>query len=167
MYSGTLLYNDRVVVPSKLHTQVLQRLHEGHQGIDRCRARLRSSVWWPRVNQQLSDLIERCQKCAKVARKRREPLLSNQLPQYPWQSTATELDKKTYVVTVDYYSGYPEVLELKSTTSGAVNTVPEQKQEINDHDSPSDSEPEREPPQRIVTRSQTGTTIQPPDYLGR
>ena len=29
----------------------------------------------------------------------------------------------------------------------------------------SDSEPEREPPKRIVTRSQTGTAIQPPDSL--
>ena len=34
-----------------------------------------------------------------------------------------------------------------------LNTVPEQGQETNDHDAPSDSEPEREPPQRIVTRS--------------
>ena len=46
--------------------------------------------------------------------------MSSQLPQYSWQSAATELNKKTYVVIVDYYSRYPEVLELKSTTSGAV-----------------------------------------------
>lgn len=126
VYSGILLYDDRIVVPSKLRASVLQRLHEGHQGKERCRARLRVSVWWPKANQQLSDLVDQCDECAKVATKRREPLLSTRLPQYPWQSIATdlfELNKRTYVVVVDYYSRFPEVIELKSTTSTAVITA--------------------------------------------
>ena len=41
----------------------------------------------------------------------------------PWQRAATdlcELNDSTYLVILDYFSRYPEVLQLKSTTSSAV-----------------------------------------------
>ena len=115
-----VLYNERIVIPERLRKDVMERIHEGHQGIDRCRARLRSSVWWPNANQHISEMVQNCAECAKTAKKRREPLVSTPLPNYPWQVIGTdlfELDKKQYIVVVDYFSRFPEVLELKSTSS--------------------------------------------------
>ena len=46
-----------------------------------------------------------------------------QLPEYPWQVVGTdlfEIDGTPYVLTVDYFSRYPEVIQLTSTTSAAV-----------------------------------------------
>lgn len=40
-----VVFKDRVVVPKKLRTRVLQLAHEGHQGIVRTKQRLRSKVW--------------------------------------------------------------------------------------------------------------------------
>ena len=48
--------------------------------------------------------------------------MSTQLPDYPWQVVATdlfELDGKNYLLTVDYFSRYPEVTHLKSSTTSA------------------------------------------------
>ena len=42
-----LLYNDRIVVPCMLQRDVLNRIHQGHQGIVKSRLRAKSSVWWP------------------------------------------------------------------------------------------------------------------------
>ena len=42
------------------------------------------------------------------------------LPDYPWQVVGTdffELDKKHYLVVVDYISHFPEAMKMSSTTS--------------------------------------------------
>ena len=47
----------------------------------------------------------------------------SQLPKYPWQVVGTdlfEIDGVHYLLTVDYFSRYPEVIKLTSTTSAAV-----------------------------------------------
>ena len=42
-----LLYNNCIVVPQTLQKDTMDKIHEGHQGIERCRIRAKSSVWWP------------------------------------------------------------------------------------------------------------------------
>ena len=39
-----LLYNQCAVIPTSLRKEILQKIHEGHQGIDRRRARAKGSV---------------------------------------------------------------------------------------------------------------------------
>ena len=118
-----LLYNNRIVVPNSLQKETLQKLHEGHQGMERCRARAASSVWWPGISQQIPQTVQNCHECAKNATPNREPLIATKLPEYPWQIVGTdlfEIKAVHYLLTVDYFSRYPEVLQLKSTTSTAV-----------------------------------------------
>ena len=48
------------------------------------------------------------------------------LPDYPWQKIGTDLfslDGTTYMIVVDYFSRYPEVIKLMSTTSSVVISV--------------------------------------------
>ena len=49
------------------------------------------------------------------------------LPAYPWQKIGTDLfalDGTTYLLAVDYFSRYPEVVKLTSTTSqSAINAL--------------------------------------------
>ena len=40
-----LLYNSRIVVPLSLRRETMLKIHEGHQGVERCRERVRLSVW--------------------------------------------------------------------------------------------------------------------------
>jgi hypothetical protein len=47
VHNGLLLYNGRIVVPRTLRKETLRKIHEGHQGIGRCRMRARESAWWP------------------------------------------------------------------------------------------------------------------------
>ena len=49
--------------------------------------------------------------------------LLTQLPEYPWQVVGTdlfEIDGTHYLLTVDYFSRYPEVQQLTTTSSAAV-----------------------------------------------
>ncbi|KAI4879198.1 hypothetical protein NFI96_009429 [Prochilodus magdalenae] len=42
-----LLKGNRLVIPVDLQKDILEKIHEGHQGISKCRARAHHSVWWP------------------------------------------------------------------------------------------------------------------------
>ncbi|KAG1671242.1 Transposon Ty3-I Gag-Pol polyprotein [Nymphon striatum] len=55
---GLLLYQSRIVIPNDLRTSILEKIHEGHQGITKCRALARESVWWPGLSSELKNLVE-------------------------------------------------------------------------------------------------------------
>ena len=115
-----LLYGNRLVVPRQMQAETLRKLHQGHQGIQRCRLRANISVWWPGIARQIYDFISQCPECCKDASPRREPLMPTPLPEFPWQKAATdlfELKGETYLIVVDYFSRFPEVIQLRSTTS--------------------------------------------------
>ena len=73
---------------------------------------------------QITQLVQNCRVCAKENRQGKEPLMMSELPpKYPWQVVGTdlfELNKANYLLVVDYFSRYPEVLQLTSTTSASV-----------------------------------------------
>ena len=115
-----LLHRSRIVIPASLRSDILDKIHEGHLGITKCRELV---VWWPNISKQLAELVTHCRECSMNATNRIEPLAASQLPQYPWQKVATdlfELNKQNYVLVINYYSRYIEVARLERTTSTAV-----------------------------------------------
>ena len=53
----------------------------------------------------------------------KEPMLVSTLPSYPWEKVASdlfELKKGNYLLVVDYFSRYVEVMKLNSTTSSSI-----------------------------------------------
>lgn len=115
-----LLYDTRLVIPHSLRANILQRLHEGHMGIEKCKSRARQSVYWPGMHNQILQKIESCEKCCMFRQNRVEPLITSDIPERPWQIIGmdlAELNKKHYLIFVDYYSKYPEVVQLKKIDS--------------------------------------------------
>jgi len=53
LHSGLLLRGRRVIIPPRLRADVLRRLHDGHQGITKTRAKAASLVWWPGISQDI------------------------------------------------------------------------------------------------------------------
>ena len=118
-----LLFKNRIVVPQPLRRETMEKIHAGHQGVERCCWRARMSVWWPGVTHHLTQMVQQCKTCAKEAKQRKEPMIPTALPDYPWQIVGTdlcEINGVHYIVTVDYFSRYPEVMKMTSTTSAAV-----------------------------------------------
>ena len=123
VYNNLLLKGQRIVVPKKLQKETIVKIHQGHQGMERCRLRAKQSVWWPEMSQQIKDYIQQCHTCAKEATPVREPLIKSELPDFPWQKIASDLftlNGSNYLLVVDYFSRYPEVVKLSSTTSPCV-----------------------------------------------
>ena len=111
------------MIPRQLQQQILQKLHNGHQGIQHCRLRAKSLVWWLHIRSDIDSFIQQCRECQKSSALPREPLITATLPSHPWEKVASDLfhlNNSTYLIVVDYFSRYPEVIQLKSTTSASV-----------------------------------------------
>ena len=81
-------------------------------------------MWWPGISKDIKERVSSCKFC-QVNRpsQRKEPLIPSPLPQHPWQKVrvdAFELDGKKYVVLVDYFSRYPEIVYVPDLTSRTV-----------------------------------------------
>ena len=43
----------RLLIPSTLHHKVLEQIHEGHQGMEKCMLKARESVFWPGISDDI------------------------------------------------------------------------------------------------------------------
>jgi transposase InsO family protein len=117
-----LLRGRRIVVPRDLQKETLDKVHSGHQGIQRCLLRITSSVWWPGIKQEMEQLVTNCPICAKTRSPPRQPMIASELPKYPWQKVATDffqLNGTTYLLVADYFSRYLEVQTMTTTTAAS------------------------------------------------
>ena len=81
---------NRLVIPMSLLRDILERNHEGHQGIVKCRERAKTSVLWPGKSKDIELFIGKCDKCAEFRTNQTEPLIPSELPERPWQKVGTD-----------------------------------------------------------------------------
>ena len=107
-FEGLVTRGNRIVIPYSEREYVLGRIHDGHQGITKCRERANQSVWWPGMSQEIKVMVEKCKHCIeRRPTQTSEPLIASQMPDYPFQKVGVdlcELEGQNYIVLVDYYS---------------------------------------------------------------
>ena len=120
VHDELLLKGTRLVIPTTMRNSVLVALHEGHQGMSRCRERARETVWWPGLSSQINELVKNCTICIKERANPVEPLMPSELPERPWQKVGADLftlNNCNYLLLVDYYSRFVEIAKLTPTRS--------------------------------------------------
>ena len=120
---GLLMRDTRIVIPAAMWMKILEKLHEGHQGITKTRERARQSVWWPGFSIHIEEMVKNCPTCCKFQSQRAQPLIKSTLPSLPWQKVAIDIfewKKASYLLIVDYYSRYIEIAKLSRLTSAEV-----------------------------------------------
>uniref|UniRef100_A0A3P8RZR4 Gypsy retrotransposon integrase-like protein 1 n=1 Tax=Amphiprion percula TaxID=161767 RepID=A0A3P8RZR4_AMPPE len=117
---GLLMKSERLVIPIKMQEEMLNRVHDGHQGMTKCIARAQQSIWWPGLTKQIKLKVDNCIVCAQEVHNAPEPLMTTQTPNRPWQRVAADLfqwNRAMYLLVIDYFSRYIEVANLASTTA--------------------------------------------------
>ena len=61
--SGLVTYGNRIIVPREMQPEILQYIHEGHQGKEECLLQAKNTVFWPKMTYDVQELIERCIIC--------------------------------------------------------------------------------------------------------
>ena len=68
LFDNFLQYSERVVIPKKLQNRILRDFYTGHPGINRMKSLMRSYVYWPKMDNDIRDKIEKCKGCALAAK---------------------------------------------------------------------------------------------------
>ena len=118
---GVVLWGLRVCVPTVLRSNVLQELHNQHLGICRMKSLARGYFWWPGLDADIEKCAKDCEICISV--KNAPP----SAPLQPWKWATrrferihldfAEKDSKNFLVLIDAYSKWLEVLIMPNITS--------------------------------------------------
>lgn len=126
-HENILLRGNKIVIPPSLRRTVLSAAHEGHPGIVGMKNRLRTKVWWPKIDSDAEKVVRSCRGCTLVsAPNPPEPLKRRLLPSEAWIDIAVDflgpLPSGHYLfVIIDYFSRYKEIKIMK--TINGKNTV--------------------------------------------
>ena len=118
-----VLRGTRIIAPRSLQQKLILAAHEGHQGIVKTKARLRSKLWWPEMDKMTEAVCKSCFECQLVSQPANpEPMIRTELPGKAWEHLAADIlgplpDGQYVFVVVDYYSRYFEVRLMRTVTS--------------------------------------------------
>ena len=125
-----VLKNDRIIIPKSMQKKMLYRLHESHLGLVKSKQLARDSIFWPGLNAQLEDMIGRCETCYTFRNNlQKESLISHTIEPKLFYKVGIDffhVEGRNFLLLVDYYSKFPEVVEMASTTS--LETIKQLKQ---------------------------------------
>ena len=106
-----------------MRPEMLQYIHEGHQGKDRCLLQARNKVFWPKTMYDVQELIERCIICQEHGRSQAIIGTIQELPPFPWHTLATDvfyLKRMDFLIVADVFLKYFLVRKLANSTSAAI-----------------------------------------------
>ena len=114
----------RLVIPRQMRSDVLTTLHMSHQGIERTKRRARLSVYWPGINNDITQLVRGCRSCSEhLPSLPKEPLKTHPSPDRVFEHLATDLFEYGgchFLVVTDLKSGWPTTYKLGFTITASV-----------------------------------------------
>jgi len=99
---GLLFVHGRLIVPSTMRPDILQLIHEGYLGMDKCKTMARRTLYWPNMTRNIENLVVKCSECNSFRRQQAaEPLLAHPVPDRPWQKVGVDIfsfKQKDYIL---------------------------------------------------------------------
>ncbi|CAB4007683.1 Retrovirus-related Pol poly from transposon [Paramuricea clavata] len=125
---GILLWDTRVAIPESLRDILLKDLHAEHFGIVKMKQLARKYLWWPKLDKEIEETVKSCMACQEEAK---SPNASQQAswswPGGPWKRIHIDYAGpylgKMFLVVVDAYSKYLEIVPMSNATSTTTITA--------------------------------------------
>ena len=118
---GCVLWGLRVVTPEAYRVRLLDDLHQEHHGICRMKSLARGYFWWPGLDSAIGERVSACHVCAAIGKSPpKVPLHPWRWPVKPWERIHIDFfvkDKLNFLIVVDAYSKWLEIIPMSSTTS--------------------------------------------------
>ena len=102
---------------------MLQYIHEGHQGKERCLLRARNTVFWPKMTYDVQELIERCIICQEHGKSQPTIDTTQELPPFPWHTLVTDMfywKRMDFLIVAMSSRNTSLVRKLPNSTSAAI-----------------------------------------------
>ncbi|PIK51510.1 hypothetical protein BSL78_11615 [Apostichopus japonicus] len=126
--NGLIMKGDRIIIPPTMQSEILEKIHTGHQGVVKCQLRAKTCVYWVNINKDIEEMVRVCVHCQEHGNSQAsEPLEQPELPTRPWQVIGTDLfyvSGNEYLLLADYYSKFFIVKSIpkgKSTSNTVID----------------------------------------------
>ncbi|XP_041362100.1 uncharacterized protein K02A2.6-like [Gigantopelta aegis] len=123
--NGIILKGDRVIIPTSMQTEILNKIHEAHQGIQKMKLRAKTCVFWNAINTDIDKMVKSCHLCQEFQKSQpAETLMQHEVPTRPWQVLGSDLfytEGQEFLIVCDYYSKFPIIRLVKGM--GGTQTV--------------------------------------------
>ena len=120
-----IVKGNKILIPKSMRPGMLSKIHEGHMGTVKSKSRAREVIYWPGISADIDNLTSNCPSCVKFSpRNQHEPLQPHELPLRPWMKVGTDLFQYrgvNYLIVVDYYSNFPEVVPINDISTNLRN----------------------------------------------
>ena len=107
-----------------LWMKMLDLIHEGHQGIEKCLLHSRESLFWSGICNEICQTVDKCRICqATSTAQRKLPSVPSEIWPHAWHTLGTDLFYWKHfdlLVLGDYFSKFLIERKLWSSTSSAV-----------------------------------------------
>ena len=110
---GLVTKSSKLLIPSTLRQKVMEEIHDGHQGIEKCMLKARESVFWPGISDEIWEEVERCVICQSTSKAVKPVGNVSEVPPHVW-------NKMDYLVVGDYFSKYLLVRKIPNTSTHSV-----------------------------------------------
>ena len=125
---GVPVSNRRILIPSSLRREVLECLHSAHQGVTGMQEHAKHRFFWPGLDAALRLTRAQCSDCnGRSPSQPEEPLLDGITPEFPFQSTATDLfhhQGHKFLLYVDRFTAWLEIaLSPRSDALSVINIL--------------------------------------------
>ena len=113
----------RIVIPASMRSGTLTRLHDAHQGLTSTLQRARRTVYWPKLQDDISEMVQKCDEYQRYGNKKLRPperQISATRPLELLDVDVVQFQRQRALVTVDYYVGFLTYDTLSSETTEAV-----------------------------------------------
>ena len=125
-----ILKGNKIVLPETLHLKAPELAHApGHMGLTKVKMLSREKVWFPYIDKQAKEMIDKCLPCqAAGPGKPPAPLKPSELTPSAWHALKADFlglipdthQHQYLLVTTDCYSRFPEVETVSSTSANTV-----------------------------------------------
>ena len=90
---GLLLKGERIIIPKSMQVEMINKIHNtSHLGVQKCLGRARDIVFWPGMNGQIKESVEKCAVCNEFRNSQAKiPMKPHEVPIMPWQILGTDI----------------------------------------------------------------------------
>ena len=116
-----IYWGNRIIIPYDLRSNVIELLHDQHIGIVRMKMLARGEVWWPNIDIDIENNVNRCETCQIHLDKK------VQVPLTPWPKCGSswkrlhidffELNSVHFLIIVDSYSKWLDIHIMQGTNA--------------------------------------------------
>ena len=88
--NGLIIKAERVITPESQRDNILEKIHEAHQGVAKCQLQAKACVLWLNINKDIEAKVQKCEICQESQNTQtKETVEPHEVPTRPYMASCS------------------------------------------------------------------------------